>query len=240
MLKKLGSTLAGALFVLGAVFCFLMGIVGITHANGDKFSIVLGTIFILLGIGCVVSAVLWAIKTAPSTTRSTKSTVNPYVDMTPFLAEEGIPIVNYSGVLLKPAEVLVYAVPAQSFTEKEHVVSYAGRSAGVSVRVAKGLYLRQGASRGKPIRQDVRKFFPGDYVITTQRLLFLGAQKSFECPIEKVTAVRPIANNAFAIIAGNKNFPVVVSRDHIKYALGFSNTVANQIAVPDDQDMPEQ
>ena len=43
-------------------------------------------------------------------------------------------------------EILIYATPAATFKDKEQIVGYTGKSAGVSVRVAKGVTVRSGGT----------------------------------------------------------------------------------------------
>lgn len=159
--------------------------------------------------------------------------INPYADVKPFEEDRGWPIVSYSGINLDPQEMIIYAIPAQMSEEKEQIVGYAGGSTGYSVRVAKGLTLRKGKSQGKAIRQNVQNLYSGDYVITNQRIMFIGNKKSFEIPIDKITAAKPIANNAITVIAKNKNYSIIVDRDHTKHTLGFTWTAMKGIEKSD-------
>ena len=51
--------------------------------------------------------------------------VNPYVDITPYELKVGFPIVKYAGFFPSAGEVIIYAVPSATFTDKEQVVAYA-------------------------------------------------------------------------------------------------------------------
>ena len=108
-----------------------------------------------------------------------ESLPNPYVDVTGYDRGE-FPIVNYPNLVLRPEEKLIYAAPAAVFVEKEKVVGYTGGSTGYSMRIAKGLTIRQGASRGRAVRERVKDFFGGEYVVTNQRLVFVSPEKPFE------------------------------------------------------------
>ena len=228
MLKKIGLVVLIVFLALLSVFCLPMGIVGIVSAHGDKLSFRLGVGFVVFGAICL-AAFLFLLARCIMRWASAKPFTNPYVDMSPFLAHVGMPVVYYPHIQLWPDEMLIYAVPASTYVEKEQVTEYSGSSIGVSVRIAKGLYLRQGANRGQPIRRDIKHFYSGDYVVTNQRLLFLGPQKSFECPVGKVTTVRLIAPNAMVVISGNKNHPIVVNENEIQHVLGFTNTALRQL-----------
>lgn len=179
--------------------------------------IILGCLFLYLAIR-VLSA-----KRRRKRYQDTSPFVNPYVDVSMY--EAGIvPIVNYHGLLLKPNEVLIYATPGYTFADKEKVVGYTGGSSGYSVRVAKGFTVRQGSSKGRAIRQDVREFNKGDYIVTSQRLVFLGEKQSFDQSYSKITGMQPIARDSFRITAGSKIININVPANQAPYALGLARS----------------
>lgn len=148
--------------------------------------------------------------------------VNPYVDVTLYDSGNQFPTVYYNNIVLKPGEQIIFAVPAQTFVQKEQVVGYTGGSTGASIRVAKGVTVRRGSNRGTPIRQNVTKFNDGDYIVTTNRLLFLSQNESFELSIEKISACKIIAQDAFMIMQGNKQKNICVDISQAKYAAGLT------------------
>lgn len=93
-------------------------------------------------------------------------------------------------VVLRPGEVCHYQTPASVVEIKERVVGYSGGSGGVSVRVAKGVTLHSGRSRGTPIRADVAKEYPGFFTMTDQRMIMTG-EKGFDHPLTKLTSMTP-------------------------------------------------
>lgn len=147
---------------------------------------------------------------------------NPYVDTTQFDQGSQMPIVHYNNIVLQQGEELIFAVPAQTFIQKEQIVGYTGGSSGASIRVAKGLTVRRGSSKGTPIRQNVTKFNKGDYIVTTSRLIFLSQNESFEFSIGKVSACKIIAQDSFMIVQGNKQKNICVDISQAKYAAGFT------------------
>ena len=96
------------------------------------------------------------------------------------------PVIDYPGFFPQPHEVVLYAAPAATFKDKEKVVGYTGRSAGASVRVAKGLTVRTGSSGGTPIRDTIRSYCVGDLIVTNKRVVFIGKDDSFDFSISKV------------------------------------------------------
>lgn len=159
---------------------------------------------------------------------SNANRVNPYADITPYELGLGFPIISYIGFHPQPNEVLIYAAPAYTFKDKEQVVGYTGKSAGASVRVAKGLTVRTGSSGGRPIRSDVRKFNEGDLLITNQRVLFVGKDDSFDFKAEKISTVKLLDRSSFVIQSGRSTKNVGLDSAIIAYAYGLINYVINE------------
>lgn len=153
----------------------------------------------------------------------TRQYKNPYVDVSLYDNGNIFPEVKYSHIFLQQGEWLVYAVPASMFLEKEQVVGYSGGSVGVSFRVAKGISLRTGSSKGKPIRGNVTKFNKGDYVITNKRILFVSQNGGFEFDVKKISATKIVGKDAFLIVQGNKQKNICMDPSQTKYALGMTN-----------------
>lgn len=100
-----------------------------------------------------------------------------------------LPIVQrVHSIILKPGEICHYQVSAQTMVVKNQVVGHEGGYRGVSVRVAKGLTLHTGGSRGQSIRQDVPYYYPGLFTMTNQRIIMTG-EKGFDNSINKLTAL---------------------------------------------------
>lgn len=102
-----------------------------------------------------------------------------------------LPVVDSPiSIVLKPGEVCHYQSAAVVLILKNQVVGRTGGHSGISVRVAKGLTLHSGGSRGQTVREDVPYTYPGILTITNQRVIMTG-EKAFEIPMEKLTAVTP-------------------------------------------------
>lgn len=150
---------------------------------------------------------------------------NPYVDITPYELQIGVPVVNYTGFFPQAKEIIVYVAPAYTFKDKEQVVGYTGKSSGVSVRVAKGLTYRTGGSGGHAIRDNVRKYNAGDLIITNKRVVFIGKDDSFEFAVNKISAVKPLTQESFVIQSGKSFKNILVDSSLTIYASGFINYV---------------
>mgnify|MGYP007069374300 CR=1 FL=1 len=156
------------------------------------------------------------------------NSANPYVDITPYELKMGFPSVSYNGFFPETGEILIYVAPAQTFSDKEKVVGYTGKSSGVSVHVAKGVSLRTGGSGGKAIRNNVRMFNQGDLIITNKRVLFIGKDDRFEFLANKISATKLLDRTSFVIQSGKSSKNVALDESLITYAYGFINfTVVN-------------
>ena len=159
---------------------------------------------------------------------------NPYADIVPYELGFGMPKIHYNGFFPQQGECIIYVSPAQTFKDRNQIVGYSGSSAGASVRVAKGLTVRSGGSKGRAIRDTVRGYSDGDLIITSKRIIFIGKDDSFEFKIEKVSAVKVLDVNSFVIQSGrtskNLSFDTLIT----PYALGFIRYVQSETATGND------
>ena len=118
-----------------------------------------------------------------------------------------LPIVRPSALILSGGETCHLEKPAALITVKNVVTGHAGRSSGVSVRVAKGLYLRSGGSSGTPIRSNVEEEHPGYICMTNKRIVFVG-QKGFSHPLSSLTALIPQGYHEVILQFGKSSYRV--------------------------------
>ena len=79
----------------------------------------------------------------------------------------------------------------QEVTRREFV----GSSSGVSIRVAKGVYLRQSAFRGHPVeRSSMTHQDTGLMGITTKHIYFTGDRKSFRVRLDRIVSFTPYSD----------------------------------------------
>lgn len=114
-------------------------------------------------------------------------------------------------IMLKKDEVAFFEQSASLLVTQNKAVGSTGRSSGISVRVAKGVYLRSGGSGSQKIYRDVTTRFTGLLSITNQRISFMQAQKAFEIPLEKLTN-----------ISANHNI-LILQQSNKSYKLEFHN-----------------
>ena len=155
---------------------------------------------------------------------------NPYVDITPYELGITFPFVNYIGFHPDIDEILIYATPAATFKDKEQIVGYTGKSAGVSVRVAKGVTVRSGGTGSRAVRNTVRQSNMGDLLITNKRVMFVGKDDSFEFQVSKISTVKLLDRNSFVIQSGRSSKNVWLDTALVAYAYGLINYAINQNA----------
>lgn len=107
------------------------------------------------------------------------------------------------GLILRPGEICWLSEPVKVGHTKEVTTGYAGRSSGISVRVAKGVTLHTGGSRGVPVKRTVMEKFDGTLYITSQRIVLASSKYGFNQPLRALTHITPY-RNALELQFGNK------------------------------------
>lgn len=98
-----------------------------------------------------------------------------------------------SGALnLQRNEEVLWSFPNVEYSEERIEREYHSGHRGQSVRIAKGLTLHSGSSRGKVISKTVKKpLATGTVVVTTKSFYFQSATKAIRIPHEKVISYAP-------------------------------------------------
>lgn len=91
-------------------------------------------------------------------------------------------------VFLHANEVAVYYSQATRQETKNRVVGRTSNYGGGSVRIAKGLSVHTGGGSSRTIYGDVATQYPGELVITNERVIFISNQKAFELSHNNITA----------------------------------------------------
>lgn len=106
--------------------------------------------------------------------------------------EEGepLPIVD-SNLILGENEVCHYFGRVEHRIVKNRVIGHKADTAGVSLRVAKGVTIRKGGAKGAAIRGDVVEKTPGKLTVTNQRIVFGSTKANFEKKLSAITSITP-------------------------------------------------
>lgn len=87
------------------------------------------------------------------------------------------------------SEERVWVFDGVTLYEERTRTRFEGGSTGVSVRVAKGVYLRQSAFRGHPVSTTELTYIDdGLLALTTKHLYFAGGRKSYRTPYAKIVS----------------------------------------------------
>ena len=88
---------------------------------------------------------------------------------------------------LQKTESLIWMFNGVDYFETRTHTQYVGRSAGFSIRVARGIYYRTGAFHGRPIQSsEVVHAGHGPLAVTNKDLYYSGGQKSLRIPFNKI------------------------------------------------------
>lgn len=106
------------------------------------------------------------------------------------IREGNLPVQNVENVVLRNGELVHWVEPANLWEERVVSRRYEGGSRGVSFRIAKGVTIRTGGTRGQLVTDtaDV-PVSEGNFIITSNRLVFQGLAKSFETKYEKIVDI---------------------------------------------------
>lgn len=120
------------------------------------------------------------------------------------------PLINF-----QKGEQIIWAFPGVEYLEDKTKTKYVGRSAGVSVRIMKGVYYRTGAFQGNPIQYTERvSVGTGTLIITNKHIYFHSTSKSFRLPFSKIISFEPFSNGIGIMKDGaNAKLQVFVTGD---------------------------
>jgi hypothetical protein len=127
------------------------------------------------------------------------------------IAEHGdLEPVDPGSAILRRGEQAFASAYAELLEEK--TVGYRGKSAGISVRVAKGVTIRTGGNRGTLQRETV-VVAEGPLLFTNQRVIFNGDKKSFAAPLTSVTSFEMMSNGV-RLSLSNKTVDLLLGEGH--------------------------
>jgi hypothetical protein len=126
-------------------------------------------------------------------TKADRSTVEAKLDRVLSLSRalQGRALPVNGDMNLKSGEVCLFSASATLLEERTRR-EYVGGSRGISIRIAKGLSYRVGASRGYSVPvSHVVEVCDGTFSITNRRCIFTGPRKTVTVPIENLISFTP-------------------------------------------------
>lgn len=145
-------------------------------------------------------------------------------------------------LVLQAGETCYWQEPAQLMELRTHT-HYEGGSLGLSVRIARGVYLRPGAFRGAPVSNTAMEVDDtGTVYVTNTRIVFIGGGGAKAVTLKQLAGVEPFTDGVritaanrkpLALITGNFRLGSVIERA-TRGAFGASPTVTHsaKIALP--------
>lgn len=92
--------------------------------------------------------------------------------------------------LLQKSENIIWIFRNVDFYEQRVKTIYKGKSQGVSVKIAKGLYYRTGAFKGNPVKIGEMKYISrGLFALTNKHIYFSSSAKNFKVPYNKIVTI---------------------------------------------------
>lgn len=195
------------------VVCILFGWVG-AHKFREK-NVGMGILYLftfgLFGFGWIIDSIryLMAALKGERIQGNKTATYDPNAPL---------PVVNATNIILFNGEVCHYCSAATYVKTKNVVVGYSGGSQGVSIRVAKGMSYRVGASKAAPVRGNVEERTNGLLSITNKRIVFSGAKGAFDKKLTALSSVTPY-KNAIDFQFGTQSFSLETKQSEIIYSI---------------------
>lgn len=97
--------------------------------------------------------------------------------------------------LLEKDENVIWLFHNVEFYEQRTKTTYQGRSQGISVKIAKGLYYRTGSFKGNPVTNEQMTLLGnGMLALTNKNLYFASSTKTIKTPYNKLIAITPYSD----------------------------------------------
>lgn len=97
--------------------------------------------------------------------------------------------------LFQKSETLIWVFNNVEYYEQRTRTEYQGGCQGVSIKIAKGVYYRTSAFKGRPVQVSEMKYMGTGLVALTSKHLYFGtAQKKFRIAFNKLVSLEPYEN----------------------------------------------
>jgi hypothetical protein len=106
------------------------------------------------------------------------------------LPEDRLNIAGNSPFLLEKGEILIWIFQNVEFYEQRSKTTFEGKSQGVSIKIARGVYYRVGQFKGNPVTNTQMTLIAnGMFALTNKNLYFASTSKSFKTPYNKLISM---------------------------------------------------
>ena len=106
------------------------------------------------------------------------------------LPENRLNISGNSPFLLDKGETLIWIFQTVEFYEQRSKTTFEGKSQGISIKIAKGVYYRTGQFKGNPVTTTQMTLIAnGMFALTNKNIYFASASKSIKIPYAKLISM---------------------------------------------------
>jgi hypothetical protein len=123
--------------------------------------------------------------------------------------------INYVGTvpfLIQKGEEFLWVFTNVAYHERVNKTVFVGRSQGVSVRIAKGIYYRTSSFKGNPVvTNELRYISTGILAFTNKHVWFSSDKKSFKIPYTKLVTIEPFDDGCGLLKDGVSAKPQIFS-----------------------------
>jgi tellurite resistance protein len=146
------------------------------------------------------------------------------------ISEGQLPVIQVQGLGLQKKETVHWLETGELLEEKVISRELRGQTSAVSVRIARGVTYRVGASRGQVVeKKGIVSVSSGDLLLTNKRVLFRGNNKGFSTRLDKLLDAEIVGDTVRFMDSSGK--PRVVKlhsdRDIDIFGAILSHTIAN-------------
>ena len=187
MIQQIIKTKQGK-WAIALTIIAVLGAIG-SISNGSTEALPGALIFLGIAAVLVMNAMKAIKNPPPAPTLEDQGIHVPQEDLDAFKMCGKLPQLRNSPVILVGDEQAVYACRAERVETKNRRLGTTGGGVGGSIRVAKGVSIRTGGTGSKSIYGDVEMVHAGEFVVTTDRIVFIASSRAYEEKLSKISAV---------------------------------------------------
>ena len=170
-----------------------------------------GALILLVIAAILVMSAIKSVKNPPpAPTLEDQGIHVPQEDLDAFTTCGKLPQLTNTPIILADGEQAVYACRAERVETKNRRIGTTGGGAGGSIRIAKGVSIRTGGTGSKSIYGDVEMVHGGEFVVTTDRIVFVANSRAFEEKLDSISAVS-VDSGCLAIMTAQDNYAMRMS-----------------------------
>lgn len=191
-------------WAVALVVIAVLGTIG-SISNGTAEALP-GSLILLAVAAVLVMSAIKAIKNPPpAPTLEDQGIRISQEDLDAFNTYGKLPQISNSPVMLVEGEQAVYACRAERVETKNRRIGTTGGGVGGSIRVTKGVSIRTGGTGSKSVYGDVEMVHGGEFVVTTDRIVFVANNRAYAEKLADISAVS-VDSGCLTIMAGNSNY----------------------------------